>query len=135
MEATLAQHEDKPRRDNIWLINQPEKSEKSDPIGFISSSLPKWFPNVTDVKLEVMRAHGIGPERNGGQPRTLIFKMLLFTDRDKLLKHDYMRITAISPPNDDRNTICQVMEAGRKQGFSTFLPHMFQTHTQATGLI
>lgn len=33
-----------------------------------------------------MRAHRIGPPNNSGRPRTVIMKMLHYTDRDSILR-------------------------------------------------
>lgn len=73
LEASIVELEDRSRRDNVRIINLPEKAEKDDASGYVSSSLSKWFPTFAGVKIEVMRAHRIGPERNTGS-RTLICK-------------------------------------------------------------
>lgn len=82
LEANIAELEDRSHRDNIRIINLPEKFENGDAADFVSSSLTKWFPALNGGKMEVMRAHRIGPERNTGS-RTLICKMLRYTHRDR----------------------------------------------------
>jgi len=133
MEVMLVQHEDQSRRDNIRLMNLLEKIEGNDPVGFITASLPNWFPTLTDVKFEATRAHRLGPECNSGPPRTFICKMLRSTDRGKLLKAsrsspvtvagkelhfaaDYNNYTARR-----RREYGPFIEKAKKQGFSTFL--------------
>lgn len=71
MEATLAKHEDRSCRDNLRIISLPEKVKKSDPLDFISSSIPKWFPVLAEEKFEVMRAQRISPESNTRPPAHL----------------------------------------------------------------
>ena len=81
-----------------------------------------------------MRAHRIGPERAAsGGSRTLICKMLRYTDRDRILKAargsrievngreirfaaDYSNYTI-----QRRRSFSQTMEAARKLGFAPFL--------------
>lgn len=155
LEADLAELEDRSRRDNVRIINLPEKVENGDAAGFISSSLTKWFPALTGMKMEVMRAHRIGPERNTGS-RTLICKMLRYTDRDRILKAargsrtdvngkeirfaaDYSNYTI-----KRRRSFSQAMETARKLGFIPFLiypaklklsrgseVHLFETQAEA----
>lgn len=86
IEAALAQHEDRSRRDNISVVNLPEKVEKKDPLAFVSSSLQNLFPSLAREKTEAVRANRIVPEHNAGPPHSLICKMLHFTYRDRLLK-------------------------------------------------
>ncbi len=58
IEASIAELEDRSCRDNIRIIKLPERIEASE---FISSSLPKWLPTLAGEKMEVMKAHRIGP--------------------------------------------------------------------------
>lgn len=78
MEANIAEFENQSRRNNICIINLPEKIESSDVLGFVSSSLPKWFPTLSGEKMELMRAHHIVTECTTGGSRTLICKMLRY---------------------------------------------------------
>lgn len=155
MEAALAQQEDRSRRDNIRIVNLPESAEGPNALAFITSSIPKWFPALASEKMEVMRAHRIGPPRQSGGSRTLICKMLRYTDRDRILKAarespvkfgdrdirfsaDYSNYTVTR-----RRAISQSMDAARRQGFQAFLiypaklkltrgseHHLFETHTE-----
>uniref|UniRef100_A0A671Y240 L1 transposable element RRM domain-containing protein n=1 Tax=Sparus aurata TaxID=8175 RepID=A0A671Y240_SPAAU len=155
LEANIAELEDRSRRDNVRIINLPEKVENGDAADFVSSSLSKWFPTLASGKMEVMRAHRIGPERNTGS-RTLICKMLRYIDRDRILRAargsrievsgrevrfaaDYSNYTI-----KRRRSFSQAMETARKQGFTPFLiypaklklsrgseVHLFETHAEA----
>lgn len=57
-------------------------------LAFLLVAIPRWFPNLGSV--EIIRAHRVGAQKedtNGKPvPRTIIFKLLRFTDRDKILK-------------------------------------------------
>lgn len=90
LEASTAELEDRSHRDNICIVNLPEKKkiENSNASGIVASSLFKWFPALAGEKLEVMRAHCIGPERNTRGSRRLICKMLRYTDRYRILKSE-----------------------------------------------
>lgn len=126
MEANIAELEDWSHRDNIHIINPPEKIESSDALGFVSSSLPKWFPTLSGEKMELMRAHHIGPERTTGGSRTLICKMLRYTDRDQILKAargSWFEVNGreIRFAADYGNSFSQAMESARKLGFTSFL--------------
>lgn len=115
------------------LLTYQKKIESSDALGFVSSPFPKWFPSLADEKLEVMRAHRIGPECKTGGPWTLICKMLRYTDRDRILRAargsrievkgrkirfaaDYSNYTITR-----RRSFSQAMESARKLGFTPFL--------------
>lgn len=157
LEANIAELEDRSRRDNVRIINLPEKVESGNAADFVSSSLFKWFPTLIGEKMEVMRAHRIGPERSTASgPRTLICKMLRNTDRDRILKAargsrievggreirfaaDYSNYTI-----KRRRSFSQAMETARKLGFTPFLiypaklklfrgseVHLFETQTEA----
>lgn len=159
LEADIAELEDRSRRDNVRIINLPEKVEGGDVAGYVASSLPKWFPALTGERMEVMRAHRIGPERNAGS-RTVICKMLRYTDRDRILKAargarlevdgkeirfaaDYSSYTV-----KRRRAFSQAMETARKHGFTPFLlypaklklsrgseVHVFESHGEAEGFL
>ena len=105
--------------------------------------------------MEVMRAHRIGPERKTGS-RTVIRKMLSYTDRDCILRAargswievngrevrfaaDYSNFTI-----KRHHSFSQAMETARKLGFTPFLiypaklklsrgseVHLFETHAEA----
>lgn len=134
LEASIVELEDRSRQDNVCIINLPEKAENGDAAGFISSSLPKWFPSLAGEKMEVMRAHCIGLECSAtGGPCTLICKMLRYMDHDRILKAargawtkvngkevhfaaDYSNFTI-----KRRCALSQAMESARKLCFSPFL--------------
>uniref|UniRef100_A0A8D0A8K2 L1 transposable element RRM domain-containing protein n=1 Tax=Sander lucioperca TaxID=283035 RepID=A0A8D0A8K2_SANLU len=155
LEANITELEDRSWRDNIHIINLPEKVENRDAAYFVSSSLTKWFPALNGEKMEVMRAHCIGPERNTGS-RTLICKMLRYTDRDRILKAargSRIEVSgkAIRFATDYSNdtikrcrSFSQAMETARKLGFIPFLiysaklklsrgseVHLFETQAEA----
>lgn len=85
-EEKLADLEDQSRRDNVCIMNLPEGVEDVNLVSYISDSLPVWFPSLTSMKSEIMRAHRIGPPNNTSRPRTVIMKMLRYTDRDQILR-------------------------------------------------
>lgn len=86
-EAKLADLEDRNRRDNVRILGIPEGAEGPNATQFISTNLLKWFPNLGDQRMEIMCAHRIGPPATGNRgPRTLICKMLRFSDWDKILQ-------------------------------------------------
>lgn len=87
---------------------------------FLSSALhfPKWFLTLAGERIEVKQAHRIGPEHAIGGPRcTIIFKVLCFTERHRILK-----AAREFPFIHQRPTICfsadyRVIEEVRKQGY------------------
>lgn len=87
LENKIADLEDRSRRDNIRIHGVPENRETVNLLSFLSGSIPKWFPQLGSV--EIMRAHRVGPERENANnkplPRTVLLKLLRFTDRDKIL--------------------------------------------------
>lgn len=132
-EEKLADMEDRSRRDNIRIVNLPEGVEASNLMSYISDSLPVWFPSLIGVKPEIMRAHRIGPSNNTGRPRTVIMKLLRYTDRDRILRAsrespikvngkdirfsaDYSAFTI-----NRRRAFYEVTNKSQKLGFQTFL--------------
>lgn len=87
LEDKLTDMEDRSRRDNVRVHGIPESTETSNPLAYLSSAIPKWFPELGSV--EIMRAHRVGAEKldANGKPtsRTLLLKLLRFTDRDRIL--------------------------------------------------
>lgn len=133
-EAKLADLEDRNRRDNVRILGIPEGAEGSNVSQFISTNLQKWFPNLAEQQIEIMRAHRIGPLATANRgPRPLICKMLRFTDRDKILQAS--RKTPVKFQNRDirfsadfsyytvtrRRAFSPAMEEARKQGIQAFL--------------
>ena len=79
--------EDHNRRNNLRIINLKEGEEQGNVLSYLISNLPKWFMELKDCSLEIMRAHRIGPPRRNpaAPPRTVILNFLRFSDRDKIL--------------------------------------------------
>ncbi len=88
LEDKIADMEDRSRRDNLRVHRVPENAETLHVLAFLSNAIPQWFPNPGSV--EIMRAHSVGAPKEDTNglpvPRTIIFKLLRFTDRDKILK-------------------------------------------------
>ncbi|XDV25552.1 hypothetical protein PO909_029455 [Leuciscus waleckii] len=98
----IVSQEDRARRLNLRLVNLPEGAEGSDPIGFLQENLSKWFPALTGPKVEIQRAHRIYGPRSGGRPRTLIFCLLRYGDRVKILREAR---ALKSPPSHARSNL------------------------------
>lgn len=138
-EEKMADLEDRSRRDNIRIINLPEDVEsRTNLTSYILESLPVWLPALAEAKPEIMRAHRIGPPNNSGRPRTVIAKMLRYTDRDSLLRAsrkspikvdgkdirfaaDYSAFTT-----NRRRSFVEVIKKAQKIGFQTFLMYPAQ---------
>lgn len=87
IEANIVELEDRSRRDNIRIISLPDKIESGDTSDFVSSSLPKCFPTLASERLEVMRAHRIGPGCSTGRLLMLICKdATVHGSRSRILK-------------------------------------------------
>ena len=88
--SKITQMEDRSRRSNVRLIGLKEGEEGSDAIGFLRSSLPKWIPSLRGRDIRIERAHRLYSRVNSGKdtnrPRTLIFKLLDYCDRQAVLK-------------------------------------------------
>lgn len=86
LQEKLARIEDKSRQSNVRLVGLKEGVEGDDPLRFIQNNLPKWIPSLAGKVLEVERAHRIySGERAKSTPRTFIFKMLRYQDRNAIL--------------------------------------------------
>lgn len=58
-------------------------------IAFLQSQLPIWFPSLADRGIiEIERAHRVYKkgENSSSKPRTLIFKLLRYNDRQAIMK-------------------------------------------------
>lgn len=79
--------EDRSRRNNVRLVGLVEGAEGSDAVGFLKTNLPVWLPSLAGKLIEVDRAHRIYSGRNQvpDRPRTLIFRLLRWQDRDAIL--------------------------------------------------
>lgn len=87
MERKLADMEDRNRRCNIRVTGLEEGLEGSNAIQFLTRSLPKWFPALAGLPIEIMRAHRIynDSSRNRGISQTLIFNVLRYPSRQAIL--------------------------------------------------
>lgn len=63
---TVADMEDRSRRDNIRVKGVPENAETSHALTFLMNAFPRWFPNLGSV--EIMHAHCRGVPKNAGWP-------------------------------------------------------------------
>lgn len=87
LQDKMARLEDKSRQCNIRLVGLKEGEEGSDAVGFKQTQLPLWIPSLKDRPIEIERAHRIyAGDSNRKGPRTLIFKLLRFQDRNAILK-------------------------------------------------
>lgn len=88
MQLKLADMEDRSRRCNVRDIGMPEGIEGSNAVQFLTKSLPKWFPTLSKLEDEVMRAHRVYSDNNRKRsgPRTLIFKTLWYITRQLILR-------------------------------------------------
>ncbi|MGH0128315.1 UNVERIFIED_CONTAM: hypothetical protein FKN15_038210 [Acipenser sinensis] len=84
----LAEFEDRNRRNNLRLVGLPETAEGTTPILFLQQNLPRWIPALKDCVIEIECAHRIFANKDSDQrrPRTLIFRLLRYTDRQKILQ-------------------------------------------------
>ena len=75
MQRKLADMEDRSRRCNIRVIGLPEGTEGSNAVQFLTKSLPKWFPTLSNMEGEIMRAHRVYSDdrKKSSGSRTLIF--------------------------------------------------------------
>lgn len=88
LKRAMASLEDRERRNNIRLVNLSSNREGSDAVGFLQKMLPKWFPLLGAEPIQIERAHRIYSQstKNGKGPRTLIFKVLRYKDRQAILQ-------------------------------------------------
>ncbi|KAJ8378758.1 hypothetical protein AAFF_G00236780 [Aldrovandia affinis] len=80
--------EDRSRSNNVRLVNLPAGIEGDDPSGYLQKMLPEWIPMLKrshSTPLEIDRAHRIY-SNNTSRPRTMIFKLLRYTDRQSILE-------------------------------------------------
>lgn len=84
----LSELEDRSRRSNIRLVGLKEGEEGDDAIAFLKARLPEWIPALKDREIAIERAHRVyAREQNGSsRPRTVIFKLLNYVDRQAILK-------------------------------------------------
>ena len=78
--------EDRSRMNNVRLVGLPVGNERDDPRGYLQKMLPIWIPQLDrSVPLEIDRAHRIY-SNNTARPRTMIFRLLRYTDRQAILE-------------------------------------------------
>ncbi|KAL1277460.1 hypothetical protein QQF64_024133 [Cirrhinus molitorella] len=86
LQDKMAKLEDKSRQCNIRLVGLAEGEEGSDALGYMQTQLPLWIPSLKNRSFEIDRAHRIYTgDSNRKSPRTLIFKLLRFQDRNAIL--------------------------------------------------
>lgn len=162
LEDKIADMEDRSRRDNVRVHGVPENPETLNVLAFLSDAMPRWFPNLGSV--EIMRAHRVGAPKEDANgrpvPRTIILKLLRFTDRDKILKAARgaavelegrtIRFTPDYSPHTFKRRLAfsEAMDALQKLKFRTFLlypaklkamqggvSHFFNTPREVKGFI
>lgn len=88
MQRKMAEMEDWSWCCNVRVIELPEGIQGSNAIQFLTSSLPKWFPSLSAMDGEIMRAQRVYSDdrKKSNGPRTLIFNTLRFTARQLILR-------------------------------------------------
>ena len=135
MKLKLANMEDRNRRCNIRITGLEEGIEGSNATQFLSRCLPKWFPTLGYIQIEIQRAHRIYNDnaRNRGANRTLIFNVLRYPTRQAILRAARKEPLSIngrrirfSPDYSNftvkrRQGFHQAMDAARAKGLEFFL--------------
>lgn len=81
--------ENRNRRNNLRVLGLPEGAEGTDPVGFMEKLLPTLLPKAQfSPHFSIERAHRMPASRGpqGAPPRTFIFKLLHYRDRDTVLR-------------------------------------------------
>lgn len=88
LKLKLTQMEDHSRMSNLRLVGLKEGEEGSNAIAFLTTHLPKWIPSLKDRNIRIERAHRVysPKQEENARPRTLIFKLLDYADRQAILK-------------------------------------------------
>lgn len=89
LEAKAEDMENRNRRNNLRILGLPEGEEGNNPVSFTEALLAKLLPQAQfSPFFSVERAHRMPPVRGppGAPPRTFIFKLLHFKDRDAVLR-------------------------------------------------
>ncbi len=55
-------------------------------IAFLKTNQPKWIPSIVDREIKIERTHCIYSDKQSKSPRTVIFKLLDYTDKKAILK-------------------------------------------------
>lgn len=86
LSSKITDIEDRNRRSNVRLVGLKESEEGDNCIAFLKANLPRWIPSLAGRDIKIERAHRIYSGKNNNRPRTVIFKLLDYTDRQALLK-------------------------------------------------
>lgn len=88
LKLKLTQMEDHSRMSNLRLVGLREGEEGSNAIAFLTGHLPKWIPSLKGKNIRIERAHRVysPKQEENARPRTLIFKLLDYADRQEILK-------------------------------------------------
>lgn len=89
LESRAEDSENRSRRNNLRLVGLPEGAEGRDPTAFTETLLRALLPQAPfSPHFVVERAHRMPPVRGppGAPPRTFIFRLLNFRDRDLALR-------------------------------------------------
>uniref|UniRef100_A0A3B1JG20 L1 transposable element RRM domain-containing protein n=1 Tax=Astyanax mexicanus TaxID=7994 RepID=A0A3B1JG20_ASTMX len=84
--AKMTDIEDRNRRSNVRLVGLKESEEGDNCIAFLRANLSKWIPSLAGREIKIERAHRIYSGKNTTHPRTVVFKLLDYTDRQAILK-------------------------------------------------
>lgn len=87
LHTKLADMEDRSRRSNLRLVGLSEGVEGENCMAFLKANLPNWIPAVAGRDIKIERAHRLYSDKpsNASRPRTIIFKLLDYTDRQAIL--------------------------------------------------
>ena len=86
IQRKLCELEDRSRSNNVRLVGLPLDAEGDDPRGYLQKMLPKWIPTLRSSRNAVVtvdKAHRIFSKKVG--PKTMIFRLLHFSDRQAIL--------------------------------------------------
>uniref|UniRef100_A0A672I783 L1 transposable element RRM domain-containing protein n=1 Tax=Salarias fasciatus TaxID=181472 RepID=A0A672I783_SALFA len=147
MQRKLADLEDRSRRCNVHVIGLPAGSEGNNAVQFLTKSLPKWFPTLSNMEGEIMRAHRVYSDdrKNSRGPPTLIFNTLRYTTRQLILRAAKKsplvvdgRPVRFSPDYSGhtvkrRQAFTQAMNMARKKGVEFFLLYPATLKVKAAG--
>lgn len=91
LQDKMIEMEDRSRRNNLRLVNLPESVGGSNLKAFVVANLPKWIPSLAGQRIEIDRCHriydgSIQPRGEDQKPRTVIFRLLRFSDRQDILQ-------------------------------------------------
>ncbi|RXN06620.1 GTPase IMAP family member 8-like protein [Labeo rohita] len=84
----IADIENRSRRSNVRLVGLREGAEGEYCFAFLKANLPKWIPSIANREIKIERAHRIYSDKPSNRPRTVMFKLLDYTERQAILKLD-----------------------------------------------